>query len=49
MSYDLKVFTENIEPEAVNQIYELIRTTPLRIQRYRLCLCPLYRRGFWGS
>ena len=28
MGYDLKVFTENIEPEAVNQIYELIRTAP---------------------
>jgi hypothetical protein len=24
MSYDLKIFTENIEPAAVNQIYNLL-------------------------
>ena len=25
---DLKIFTDNIDPEAVNQIYELIRLAP---------------------
>ena len=28
MNYDLKIFTENIEPEAINQIYELIKLAP---------------------
>ena len=28
MSYDLKIFTENIEPEAVNQVYTLIAEPP---------------------
>lgn len=33
MNYDLKIFTENIEPEAANQIYERIRTAPFEKQK----------------
>lgn len=36
MNYDLKIFTENIEPEAVNQIYELIRTAPFENAKARI-------------
>ncbi len=36
MSYDLKIFTENIEPEAVNQIYNLICLPPFEGSRVRI-------------
>ena len=36
MSYDLKIFTENIEPEAVNQIYTLISQAPFEGCRVRI-------------
>ena len=36
MKYDLKIFTENIEPEAVNQIYTLIRSSAFEGQRVRI-------------
>ncbi len=34
--YDLKIFTENIEPEAVNQIYNLIRAQAFEGLRVRI-------------
>lgn len=45
MSYDLKVFTENIEPEAVNQIYELIRTAPFENAKVRIMPDVHYGKG----
>lgn len=36
MENDLKIFTENIEPEAVNQIYELIAQPPFDGSRVRI-------------
>lgn len=36
MNYDLKIFTENIEPEAVNQIYTLIAEPPFDGARVRI-------------
>ena len=36
MTLFLKIFTENIEPEAVNQIYELIRTAPFENTKVRI-------------
>lgn len=36
MNYDLQIFTENIEPEAVNQIYTLIAQPPFAGSRVRI-------------
>ena len=36
MSYDLKIFTENIEPEAVNQVYNLIVQPPFEGAKVRI-------------
>lgn len=36
MNYDLKIFTENIEPEAVNRIYTLISQPPFSGRRVRI-------------
>ena len=36
MNYDLRIFTENIEPEAVNQIYTLIAQLPFAGSRVRI-------------
>lgn len=36
MNYDLKIFTENIEPEAINQIYELIKLAPFENAKVRI-------------
>ena len=36
MSYDLKIFTDNVEPEAVNQIYTLISQPPFDGQQVRI-------------
>ena len=36
MNCDLKIFTENIEPEAVNQIYSLIVQPPFEGQKVRI-------------
>ncbi len=45
MGYNLKVFTENIEPEAVNQIYELIRTAPFENAKVRIMPDVHYGKG----
>ncbi len=45
MSYDLKIFTENIEPEAVNQIYELIRLAPFEDAKVRIMPDVHYGKG----
>lgn len=45
MNYDLKVFTQNIEPEAVNQIYELIRTAPFENAKVRIMPDVHYGKG----
>ncbi len=45
MSYDLKIFTENIEPEAVNQIYELIRLAPFEGAKVRIMPDVHYGKG----
>ncbi len=34
--YDVKIFTENVEPEAVNQIYELLARPPFADKRVRV-------------
>ncbi len=36
MSYDLKIFTDNIEPAAVNQIYNLLSQPPFRDSKVRI-------------
>lgn len=36
MNYDLKIFTENIEPEAINQVYTLIAQAPFSGSRVRI-------------
>lgn len=36
MNCDLKIFTENIEPEAVNQVYTLIAQPPFEGQKVRI-------------
>lgn len=36
MNYDLKIFTDNIEPEAVNQVYTLIAQPPFAGSRVRI-------------
>ncbi len=45
MDYDLKIFTENIEPEAVNQIYELIRLAPFKNAKVRIMPDVHYGKG----
>ena len=42
---DLKIFTENIEPEAVNQVYELIRTAPFEAAKVRIMPDVHYGKG----
>lgn len=36
MAYDLKIFTENIEPVAVNQIYNLLSLPPFADSKVRI-------------
>lgn len=36
MEYDLKIFTENVDPEAVNQIYTLVRAQAFLGQKVRI-------------
>lgn len=45
MNYDLKIFTENIEPEAFNQIYELIRLAPFQDAKIRIMPDVHYGKG----
>ena len=45
MSYDLKIFTENIEPGAINQIYELIRLSPFKDAKIRIMPDVHYGKG----
>lgn len=45
MNYDLKIFAENIEPEAVNQIYELIRLAPFESAKARIMPDVHYGKG----
>ena len=45
MDYDLKIFTENIEPEAINQIYELIRLAPFQNAKIRIMPDVHYGKG----
>lgn len=45
MNYDLKIFTENIEPEAINQIYELIKLAPFKDARVRIMPDVHYGKG----
>ena len=49
MRYNLKIFTENTEPEAVNQIYELIRTAPFDNAKVRIVPVYFGLEGIWGS
>ena len=42
---DLKIFTDNIDPEAVNQIYELIRLAPFEGARVRIMPDVHYGKG----
>lgn len=49
MNYDLKIFTENIEPEAGNQIYELIRTAPFEKAKVWIMPASFGPEGIWGS
>lgn len=42
---DLKIFTENIDPEAVNQIYEMIRLAPFEGARVRIMPDVHYGKG----
>lgn len=45
MNYDLKIFTENIEPEAINQIYELIKLAPFENAKVRIMPDVHYGKG----
>ncbi len=45
MNYDLKIFTENIEPEAINQIYELIKLAPFNGAKIRIMPDVHYGKG----
>lgn len=36
MAYDLKIFTENVEPAAINQIYNLLATPPFKDAKVRI-------------
>lgn len=45
MNYDLKIFTQNIEPEAVNQIYTLISQPPFDGQAIRIMPDVHYGKG----
>lgn len=45
MNYDLKIFTESIEPEAVNQIYELIKLAPFEDAKIRIMPDVHYGKG----
>lgn len=45
MNYDLKIFTENIEPEATNQIYELIKLAPFEDAKIRIMPDVHYGKG----
>ncbi len=43
--YDLKIFTENVEPEAVNQIYELLAQPSFADKRVRVMPDAHYGKG----
>ncbi len=45
MNYDLKIFTENIEPTAVNQIFELITLAPFENAKVRIMPDVHYGKG----
>ena len=45
MKHDLQIFTDNIEPEAVNQIYELIRLAPFDGAKVRIMPDVHYGKG----
>ncbi len=45
MNYDLKIFTENIEPTAINQIYELITLAPFENAKVRIMPDVHYGKG----
>ena len=45
MKRDLLIFTENIEPEAVNQIYTLINQAPFLGQKVRIMPDVHYGKG----
>lgn len=45
MKIDLQIFTDNIEPEAVNQIYELIRLAPFDNAKVRIMPDVHYGKG----
>lgn len=45
MIYDLNIFTENIEPEAINQIYELIKLAPFEGAKVRIMPDVHYGKG----
>ncbi len=45
MNYDLKIFTENIEPTAINQIYDLIALAPFENARVRIMPDVHYGKG----
>ena len=45
MKKDLKIFTHNIEPEATNQIYELLRTAPFENAQVRIMPDVHYGKG----
>lgn len=45
MKNDLKIFTHNVEPEAINQIYELIRTAPFENAQVRIMPDVHYGKG----
>lgn len=36
MEYNLQIFTDNITPKAVNQIYELLRQPPFQNEKVRI-------------
>lgn len=45
MNYDLKIFTDNVEPESINQIYELIRLAPFQDAKIRIMPDVHYGKG----
>ena len=45
MNYDLKIFTDNIEPTAINQIYDLIALAPFENAKVRIMPDVHYGKG----
>ncbi len=45
MNYDLKIFTDNIEPTAINQIYDLIALAPFESAKVRIMPDVHYGKG----